>query len=433
MRSEVASHGRQCTSYEPRAASREPRAANNNAQATSHERRVTSMKYLPYILKHLRRNWIRTSSTILGMAVCIFLFCTLQTILAAINFSLQSASSQRLWTRHAVSLIFQLPLSYKARIAAIPGVRRVATSNWFQGVYKDRKNFFANFAVDAEEHLAIYPEAVIPPDQRAAYLADRRAAMVGRNLAERFGWKIGDTIQLESDIPPYRVGRPFEFVIRAIYDADQQKNPGFDLNSMFFHFEYLYEATNRSIEAGTYVIEIENPDDAAAISRSIDAMFDNSDAQTKTETESAFTAGFISMAGNLSFLLNAIGMAVAFTILLVTANTMSMAVRERRTEIAVLKTLGFSGGTVLALILVESLVIGVLGGSLGLLLGWSSIHALQKAPMLGQVLAFYPKIGLTPEVASVGMTVALALGFFAGIVPATSAYRARVTEMLRQV
>src|SRR5262245_26775377 len=172
------------------------------------------MKYLPYILKHLRKNWIRTSSTVLGMAVCIFLFCTLQTILAAIDFSLQSASGQRLWTRHAVSLIFQVPLSYKARIASIPGVVRVATANWFQGVYQDRKNFFANFAVDAEDYLAIYPEFEIPSDQRAAFLADRRGALIGRGLANRFGWKVGDTIQLESDIPPYRIGRPFEFVIR---------------------------------------------------------------------------------------------------------------------------------------------------------------------------------------------------------------------------
>jgi putative ABC transport system permease protein len=388
---------------------------------------------LPYILKHLRRNWIRTTSTVLGMAVCIFLFCTLQTVLAAINYSLQAASAQRLWTRHAVSLVFQLPLSYKARIASVPGVRRVATANWFQGVYKDRKNFFANFAVDAEDYLAIYPEFIIPPEQRAAFLSDRRGALVGRALAERFGWRVGDTIQLESDIPPYRIGRPFEFAIRAIYDADRVKNPGADLSSMFFHFQYLYEATSRRVQAGTYVTYIDDPDRAGSVITSIDALFDNSDAQTKTETESAFTAGFISMAGNISFLLNAIGLAVAFTILLVTANTMSMAVRERRTEIAVLKTLGFSGGTVLALILAESLMIGALGGALGLLLGWTSIKALHGAPMIGAIMTFYPNVGLTAAVASVGMAAAVMLGLLAGIVPAVNSYRARVTEMLRHV
>ncbi|MGE3840980.1 MAG: ABC transporter permease [Vicinamibacterales bacterium] len=391
------------------------------------------MKYLPYILKHLRKNWIRTSSTVLGMAVCIFLFCTLQTILAAINYSLQSASGQRLWTRHAVSLVFPIPLSYKSRIASVPGVQRVAVASWFQGVYQDRKNFFANFAVDAEEYISIYSEFQIPPEQRAAFLGDRRGALVGRGLANRFGWNVGDTIQLESDIPPYRIGRPFEFVVRAIYDADRVKNPGADINSMFFHFQYLYEATGRQVEAGTYVVQIDNPDRATEISQAIDTLFDNSDAQTKTETESAFTAGFISMAGNISFLLNAIGLAVSFTILLVTANTMSMAVRERRTEIAVLKTLGFPSRVVLALILTEATLIGLAGGSLGLLLGWTSIRALQSAPMLGAVLAFYPSLGLTPGVATVGMLVAIVLGLAAGISPAVSAYRARVTEMLRQV
>ena len=391
------------------------------------------MKFLPYLLKHLRRNWIRTSSTVLGMAVCIFLFCTLQTILAAIDYSLQSASAQRLWTRHSVSLVFTLPLSYKARIAAVPGVRRVANSTWFGGVYKDRKNFFANFAVDPEDFLAIYPEIEVPADQRAAFLSDRRGALVGTGLAAKFGWKVGDTIQLESDIPPYRIGRPFDFVIRGVYDIDRVKNAGGDVNSMYFHYNYLYEATDQRVQAGTYVLEIDDPDRAGAISRAVDALFENSDAQTKTETEGAFVAGFVSLAGNLALLLNTIGLAVSFTILLVTANTMSMAVRERRTEIAVLKTLGFSGRLVLGLVLAEALALGVLGGGVGLLLGWVSLKGLQEAPMLGTVLAFYPNVGLTPLVAALGMGLALVLALAAGLVPAVAAYRGRVTEMLRQV
>jgi len=391
------------------------------------------MRYLPYILKHLRRNWIRTSSTVLGMAVCIFLFCTLQTILAAIDYSLQSASAQRLWTRHAVSLVFTLPLSYKARIASVPGVRRVANSTWFGGVYKDRKNFFANFAIDPEDFLAICPEIEVPADQRAAFLSDRRAALVGTGLATKFGWKVGDTIQLESDIPPYRVGRPFDFVIRGIYDIDRVKNAGGDVNTMYFHYSYLYEATDRRVDAGTYVLEIDDPDRAGAIGRAVDALFENSDAQTKTETEGAFVAGFVSLAGNLALLLNTIGLAVSFTILLVTANTMSMAVRERRTEIAVLKTLGFPGRLVLGLVLAEALTLGLLGGGLGLLLGWVSLKGLQEAPMLGTVLAFYPNVGLTPLVAVLGMGLALVLALAAGLVPAVAAYRGKVTEMLRQV
>jgi putative ABC transport system permease protein len=244
---------------------------------------------------------------------------------------------------------------------------------------------------------------------------------------------VGEAVQLTSDIPPYQIGRPFDFVIRGIYDADRVKNPGADVSSFFFHYEYLYEATNRRTQAGNYVIEIDDPNRAAQVSEAVDALFANSDAETKTETEGAFVAGFISLAGNLSLLLNAIGLAVTFTILLVTANTMSMAVRERRKEVAVLKTLGFPGALVLALILGEALLLGIAGGGLGLTLGSLSISVLQSAPMLGSVLTFYPNIGLTTRVAALGMVLAVALSLMAGFVPAMLAYRAKVTEMLREV
>lgn len=391
------------------------------------------MKYLPYVLKHLRRNWIRTASTVAGVAVCIFLFVTLQAVLAGIDASLESAGASRLWTRHKVSLIFTLPLSYKERIAAVPGVRSVANATWFNGIYQDPKNFFANFAVDMREYFAMYPEMEVPPDQMEALMADRRGCIIGRGLAEQYGWKIGDTIPLESTIPPYRIGRPFEFTVRAIYDADLVKHPGTDLKSFFFHYNYLYESTNRRVNAGTYVVEIDDPSRAAEIGAAVDALFDNSDAQTKTETESAFVAGFISMAGNLSLLLNAIGLAVTFTILLVSANTMSMAVRERRTEIAVLKTLGFSGELVLVLILAEALALGVLGGACGLLLGSLTITALTNAPMVGQLLIGAGQGGLPVQVAALGMGVSVLIGFLAGVVPASIAYRAGITETLRQV
>jgi putative ABC transport system permease protein len=392
------------------------------------------MKHLPYILKHLRRNWIRTGSTVLGMAVCIFLFCTLQTVLAAIEYSLQSASASRLWTRHAVSLVFTIPLSYEARIATVPGVVRTANASWFGGVYQKPENFFANFAVDMEDYLHIYPELEVAEDQQQALLADRRGILIGRGLSEKYGWKIGDSFQMESTIPPYRVGRPFEFVVRAIYDADLVRYPGTDMNQAFFHYTYLYEAArNAYVQAGTYVVEIDDPARAGEISAAIDAMFENSDAQTKTETEGAFVAGFIALAGNLTLLLNAIGLAVTFTILLVTANTMSMAVRERRTEIAVLKTLGYPGGLVLALIMGEALLLGLMGGTLGILLGSITINALVSAPMIGALLAGFPTVGLTPKVAAEAMAIALLLGLMAGVVPAVIAYRSRITETLRTV
>ena len=409
------------------------------------------MKFLPYLLKHLRRNWVRTTSTVLAMALCIFLFCTLRSVLAAVDSLLESTSANRLVTRHAVSLVFNLPLSYENRIQSVPGVKRVARTSWFGGSLPAKKegkadegdssttdwsNFFQNMAVDAEPFFAMYPEYQVPPDQFQAFLQDLRGCVIGRKLAEKFGWKVGDTFFLESFIPPYRKrDGPFEFVVRAIYDVDRVRYPSADRNSMFFHYKYLYEATGRGVGAGTYTVEITDPNQAGAVSKAIDALFANSDAQTRTETEKAFQAGFISMAGNLALLLNGIGLAIAFTILLVTANTMSMAVRERRTEIAVLKTLGFSSGQVMGLIVAEALLLGILGGALGigssLALTWTLTHT----PGIKDVLAGIglSELTLRPVVAALGFAVSLFLGFAAGVVPALSAYRARITDMLRTV
>lgn len=392
------------------------------------------MRYLPFILKHLRRNRIRTGSTVLAIAVSIFLFCTLQTVIRAVNWSLQSANANRLVTRHAVSLVFNLPLSYEQRIEAVPGVERVAIVSWFGGVYRDFKNFFPNFAVEPEDYLAIYPEYMVSEEEKEAFFRERRGCIIGPDLAEKWGWKVGDTFQLESFIPPYRkADGPFEFVVQGIYRADEERYPGTARNVMLFQHKYLEEGTGRRIGAGTYAVEIADPSKAGAISRAIDDLFENSDAQTRTETEAAFRAGFISLAGNLALLLNGIALAVTFTILLVTANTMSMAVRERRTEIAVLKTLGFPSGLVMTLILVEALFIGALGGALGIFLSRGMIHALPDIPMIGDAVRSFPNLGLSWQVGSIGLTLALVIGLAAGFVPAFLAYRARIAETLRQV
>jgi putative ABC transport system permease protein len=398
------------------------------------------MKYLPYVLKHLRRNWIRTASTVVGMAVCIFLICTLQTVLAAIRASTDAADPGRLVTRHGVSLIFNMPLAYQPRIRAIPGVENVAVSNWFGGMYQgDMKNFFPNMAVESEQYFKIYPEFEVPPDEYKAYLQDMRGALIGKDVAEKYGFKIGDSFQLESMIPPYRVKGPMEFVVRGIYDADTVKHPTANLGMMFFHFKYLYETIQGNPRvgsyagAGTFNIRVANPNQAAAVAKAIDANFENSDVQTKTETEGAFIAGFMALIGNLTALLNGIGLAVAFTILLVTANTMSMAIRERRTEIAVLKTLGFSSRLVMSLVMVEALALGVLGGGLGLLLAQLLVSNVGKVPVLGAILGNFPGLAVTPFVATLAFTTAVVLAIGAGVFPAVGAYRARITEMLRQV
>jgi putative ABC transport system permease protein len=350
-----------------------------------------------------------------------------------------------------VSLVYNLPLPYEGQIAQIPGVKRVSISTWFGGSLpvkkesqdgKEKKDagqpdfskFFTNLGVEDGPYFAMHPEFRIPPDEMDAFRGDLRGCIIGRGLAKQFGWKVGDTFFLESCIPPYRKREgPFEFVVRGIYDADLVREPAADNRVMYFHYKYLYEGTGRRIGAGLYVVELEDPKQAGTVAKAIDAHFENSEAETKTETEAAFRADFLAMIGNLALLLNSIGLAVIFTILLVTANTMSMAVRERRTEIAVLKTLGFSSGQVMGLILAEALAIGVLGGGIGLGLSAMIISGLRKAPSVAAFVNGFPNFGLHWAVSSQGLGIALFLGLAAGFAPAFAAYRSRITDMLRQV
>ncbi|HKQ97006.1 MAG TPA: FtsX-like permease family protein [Candidatus Polarisedimenticolia bacterium] len=393
------------------------------------------MRFLPLVLKHLRRSWIRSASTILALALCIFLFLTLQSFLAAVNRNLATANASRLVTRHAVSLVFNLPMSYHDRIAAIPGVKSVAMANWFGGSRKpgDFSEFFPNFAIEAEPYLDMYPEIGLTAEERRAFLDEPRGCIVGPDTAARFGWKVGDTFQLESFIPPYRAARPFEFLIKAIYHPDMAKYPGADNTLMFFHHKYLYETTNRRVGVGTYVTEVDNPDRAGEVSKAIDTLFANSDAETHTETEQAFRASFVALAGNLALLLNTIGMAVIFTILLVTANTMSMAVRERRNEMGVLKTLGFSSGRVMGLVLSEAGVIGLIGGVLGLVLSLGLIGLLPHLPVIGPFVRGLSGFGMPTALMAGGVGLALFIALAAGLIPSLLAYRARITDLLRQI
>ena len=247
------------------------------------------MKFAPLILKHLRKNWLRTLSTVLAMAVCIFLICTLQTVVDAVNYGLHLGNAQRLVTRHYVSLVFNLPNSYKNKIAAIPGVQNTTISNWFGGVYRgDMKFFFPNMAVEPEPFLQIYPEVMLPEDQKQAWLHDGRGCIIGRKTAEKWGWKIGDHFQLESFIPPYRVGKPFDFVVDGIFDTDtgevSRMGPDRDVLQLQISLRG-YRAEARASARVTVLID--DPKNAGRISKAIDAEFENSDVQTKTETEQA--------------------------------------------------------------------------------------------------------------------------------------------------
>lgn len=390
------------------------------------------MKLFSLILRHLRHNWIRTASTVAAVALCVFLFCTLETFVAATTFNLKSANDKRLVTRHNVSLVFPLPISYREKIRGLDGVERVATSNWFGGVYRgEMKNFFPSFAVDLEDYLAMYPEYLLDAESRKRLFEDQRACVVGKETAERFSWKVGDVIQLESFIPRYRKKEPFEFLIAGIYTGDEVKNPGTNLTLMLFHYKYLYEGTGQQAQVGTFTTQIKDPDQAVAVAKRIDALFENSDTPTHTETEAAFRASFVSLGGNLALLLRMIGLAVTFTILLVTANTMSMAIRERRTEIGILKTLGFSNLKVLGLILGESTLLGIFGGALGTLLATQMIRSLHRLPIIGDAVRGFPRLGLDPQIAGIALATSLLMGVAAGLIPAVLSYRARITTLLR--
>jgi len=389
------------------------------------------MKWMPFLLKHLRQNWIRTASTAAAIAVCIFLFCTLQTFVASLRGSLNHGVA-RLVTRNSISLFYSLPNAYEGRIAAIAGVRRVAAANYFGGM-RDANNpdsEFANFAIEAENFLAMYPEYILSESEKKAFLGDRHGAIVGRALAEQFQWRIGDTVQLTSNI--YITGRPFEFVISAIYRTDQRRYPGTDEASLFLHYEYLDEETGRTARVRTYRVEIADPRQGGMISHAIDELFENSDAQTHTETEAQYRASAGILGANLTLLLNGIGSAVMFTLLLVTANTMSMAVRERRTEIGVLKTLGFPGRLVLGLILSEGILLGVCGAAIGLLLGGLLINLLPDVPVIGELSRRFPRMSIPPAIAGAGIVFGALLGLAASLWPSVLAYRARIVELLRQ-
>lgn len=389
------------------------------------------MKFVLFIAKHLRRNRIRTVSTVLTLALCIFLFCTMRTMLRTVDASLHNTNNARLVTRNGMGWIFNLPMAVKEKILAVHGVKQVSAVTWFGGVYKDLKDFFPNMAVDAAPYLAMHPEYVLSEESKKAFLDDRHGCIVSSALAQEFGWKVGDTFQLQSFIAPYRTNTPFAFVVRGIYDIENGGPSSEKL--MLFHFAYFYESTGERLGPTTYAVEIDDGAQAGAISKVIDSQFENSGTQTRTETEAAFKAGFISLAGNLSFLLNALTLAGTFTVLLITANTMSMAVRERRSEIAILKTLGFSNGLVMVMVLGEALFIGVSAGMIGVLMSRELMGVLPSVPLIGDLVRTSQSQGLPLSVAAAGFGVAVLVTVMAALVPAVLSYRSRITNSLREV
>jgi putative ABC transport system permease protein len=386
------------------------------------------MKFAHLIWSNLKRKKLRTSLTLLSILVAFILFGFLSAIQQALVGGVAMAGADRLVVRHKVSIIQLLPESYKARMDRIPGVDFATHQTWFGGVYQDPKNFFMQNPVVPEEFMKMYSEFILPAEQMQAWLKTRTGAIVGRSTAERFHWKIGDRVPIQSTIWAQANGsRTWTFDIVGIYDGTKK---GADTTALFFRYDYFDEERpeNRGKGlVGWYSIRVKDPAQAAEIAKRVDAEFENSSAETKTEPEGAFIQAWASQIGNIVLIVAAILGAVFFTILLVAGNTMAQAVRERTGELGVLKAIGFTNGRIMALVLAESCLLSVLGGVLGLGLAWLVIS--RGDPTKGLLPMFYfPTRDLF-----IGLGLSLVLGLVTGIVPALQAMRLRVADALRRM
>jgi putative ABC transport system permease protein len=382
------------------------------------------MKFIGLILKGARRNKRRTALTVISVTVAVFLFSALRAVLDGFNAATEASSSTRLVTVRSTSLFFSMPTSHGDAIRSTPGVRDITWANWFGGVYKDPRNFFAQFATDAESYLRIYPEIALTPEEKKTFLEDRTGCIVGDGLAKRFGFKLGDRIALQVGIPIYGT-RDFDFTVRGIYRSN---GAAVDNQSMMFHWKYADERALVKGQVGWFVSEIANPDQEAQVAMAIDRRFANSPYETKTDTEKQFQSTFVSMFGNLNLLLGSIALAVVITTLFVAGNTMAMSVRERTTEIAVMRTLGFPSATIFGLVAGEALLMSVVGGVIGVALAHIVVN-----PNNFQLGAFIPEFHMTGRNTVVALALSALIGALAGVIPATMASRLKIVDALRQV
>jgi putative ABC transport system permease protein len=337
-----------------------------------------------------------------------------------------ASSPVRLVTRNAISLIYSLPLAYQSKIAAVPGIVNLAYGNWFGGVYIDEKNFFPTFAMYLPKYLEIYPEFIIPPEQKLELLKDRRGCVAGRQLAQRYGWRLGDSIVMKGNIYPGE----YQFILRAIYRG---RDPTTDENRLFFHWDYLNETMKKNFPAradqvGWFLSQVAAPELASPVAEKIDDLFNNSLAETLTESEAAFQMGFISMTEALLLAIQVVSWLVIGVILVLLANTMAMSARERTGEYAVLKTMGYKPRHLAGLILGESMLLAAVGGLAGLALTFPMVHVFKTK--LGQYFRVFP---LTDTTLALGFATALAVGVLAAILPAWRASRVGIAEALRRV
>jgi putative ABC transport system permease protein len=380
------------------------------------------MKYAGLVLANLFRKKLRLTLTIGSFAVALMLFGFLAVVREAFTGGVAIAGADRLVIINRVSIIQPLPLGYMEKLRRIRGVKSVTHANWFGGVYQDERNFFPQFAIDVETWREMYPEFKLPDDQWQNFVKDRQGAIAGAATAKRFGWKVGDRIPIKGTFLP----GVYEFNLDGIYQGSRQAD---DETQFWFQWDLFEEKVPDRFKGnvGWYTVRVENPDNAERVAKAIDAEFANSPYETRTDTEKAFAAGWVKQFGNIQFLILTIGAVVFFTLLLVTGNTMAIAVRERTGELAVLKAVGYSDTFVLVLVLMESLVIAGVGGSLGLLLAKGL--TLLGDPTHGLLPYFY----LPTRAMIVGLGMALLVGIVSGILPAIGAMRLRVVNALRRV
>jgi putative ABC transport system permease protein len=378
------------------------------------------------VIKNAFRHKLRTTLTVVGIVVAITAFGLLRTIVDAWYAGAEATSSARLVTRNSISLVFSMPLTYAQKIRQVPGVAAVSWANWFGGVYITERNFFPQFAIDAATYLDMYPEFVLSPAEKKAFLVDRKGAVVGRKLADQYGWKIGDQIPLRGTIFP----GTWTFTLRAIYDGADAKT---DETQFFFHWQYLNETVKarfprRGDQIGVYIVEIRDPTQAAAVSHDIDATFKNSLAESLTETEKAFQLGFVAMTEAILVAVQAVSFVVIVIIMAVMANTMAMTARERYGEYATLKALGFHNGFVALLVFGESIGIALVGGALGILLTFPLANAFAVA--MGTL---FPVFFVSEETILMQLAASLVIGVVAAAVPAWRAARVRIVDGLRAI
>jgi putative ABC transport system permease protein len=381
------------------------------------------MKFLRLVWSNLKRKKLRTALTVLSIFVAFTMFGLLCTIKEAFTAGVSMAGADRLVVRHRVSLIMTLPVTHGTRMERIPGVASAVHATWFNGLYRDDpKNFFASFPVNPEPFLAMYPEIVLPEEQKQAWMSTRTGAIIGRALAQRFGWRVGERVPLTSPIWPRKGGGAWEFDVVGVYDGARKNT---DTSGFYFRYDYFDEG--REYWQGTvgwYTVRVSDPARAVEVAGAIDAEFANSPYETKTEPEGAFAQAFVEQMGNIGAMLVAILSAVFFTILLVAGNTMAQSVRERVGEVGVLKALGFTNRLVLGLVLAESCLLAAAGGLAGLGAAW--LMTAGGSPVPAMLPVFY----LPPRDLVIGVALVLGLGLVAGMLPALHAMRLRAAVAL---